>query len=41
LLQSVSDLNISEKKPTIEETFYKWKGINEQLDDILILAIEI
>jgi len=29
------------QKEIIEQTFYKWKGENEQVDDVLIMGVKI
>lgn len=41
ILISVSSLSSSEQKKRIEADFDKWKGLNEQVDDVLVIGIKI
>jgi len=41
LLLQVSDLPMKEQKELITSTFNKWKGDNQQIDDVLILGIKV
>jgi serine phosphatase RsbU (regulator of sigma subunit) len=41
LLQSICQLDISEQKKTLYETFINWKGKQHQTDDILVMGIRI
>jgi serine phosphatase RsbU (regulator of sigma subunit) len=41
LLQSISHLNLSEQKQTLEETFGKWIGNLEQVDDVTVIGIKV
>ena len=41
LLVSVCHLSMSQQQHTIQQTFKNWQGINEQVDDILILGIKV
>lgn len=41
LLLSIHTLSMEEQKTKIEETFTIWKGLNEQVDDVLIIGIKV
>lgn len=41
LLISISGSSMQQQKEIIEQTFYKWKGNNEQVDDVLLMGIKI
>jgi serine phosphatase RsbU (regulator of sigma subunit) len=41
LLNNISELPINEQGIMVVETFEKWKGITEQLDDVLVLGLEL
>ncbi len=41
LLQEISNLSMNEQKIHLNETIENWMGINEQVDDILVIGIKI
>ena len=41
LLLSIQNLSMEEQKLVIDETMVKWKGNEEQVDDILVIGIKI
>lgn len=41
LLEEISEKEMSEQKQILENTFYDWKGENEQADDILVVGIKL
>ncbi|MBN2524717.1 MAG: SpoIIE family protein phosphatase [Bacteroidales bacterium] len=41
LLLEINNLSMSEQKVKLNETIEDWKGINEQVDDILVIGIRI
>ncbi len=41
LLLEIADKPMSEQKILLDETFVKWKGYNEQVDDITVVGITI
>jgi len=41
LLLEINNLSMSEQKMKLNETIEDWKGINEQVDDILVIGIRI
>lgn len=41
LLLSLQDKDMDEQKITMEDTFFKWKGDLEQVDDICVIGIKI
>ena len=41
LLEDVSNLNINEQKEMLLETFEKWKGENEQTDDVVMIGFKL
>ena len=41
LLFEVSNLSMEEQKIRLNETIENWKGINEQVDDILVIGIKL
>jgi serine phosphatase RsbU (regulator of sigma subunit) len=41
LLISLNGSSMQKQKEIIEQTFYKWKGDHEQVDDVLIMGIKI
>jgi serine phosphatase RsbU (regulator of sigma subunit) len=41
LLLEISNLPMHEQKVRLNETIEAWKGINEQVDDILVIGIKI
>ena len=41
LLISISNSSMQKQKEIIEQTFYKWKGEHEQVDDVLIMGFKI
>ena len=41
LLISVSGSSMQEQKEIVEQTFYKWKGEQEQIDDVLVMGVKI
>jgi serine phosphatase RsbU (regulator of sigma subunit) len=41
LLLSIQDKSMDEQKQIIEETFIKWKGDLEQVDDVCVIGVRI
>ena len=41
LLVKVSSLSCEEQHKTLDEEFAKWKGSNEQVDDICVIGIRV
>ncbi len=41
LLTEISGKNMSQQKEFLTNTFKKWKGENEQTDDVLVLGIKL
>ncbi|HYG39483.1 MAG TPA: two-component regulator propeller domain-containing protein [Cytophagales bacterium] len=41
LLVNIQDLNMTEQKLVLYKEFQNWKGINEQVDDILVIGIRV
>jgi serine phosphatase RsbU (regulator of sigma subunit) len=41
LLLNVQDLNMTEQKLVLYKEFHNWKGVNEQVDDVLVIGIRI
>ncbi|HEY4798357.1 MAG TPA: tetratricopeptide repeat protein [Bacteroidia bacterium] len=41
LLLAISDKPMAEQKNILDETFEKWKGNMEQVDDVLLIAIKV
>ncbi|MES2566743.1 MAG: tetratricopeptide repeat protein [Bacteroidota bacterium] len=40
-LMAVSDFTLPEQRKQLKEEFKKWKGIHEQVDDVLLIGIKI
>jgi serine phosphatase RsbU (regulator of sigma subunit) len=41
LLIGINGSSLQKQKDIIEQTFYKWKGEHEQVDDVLIMGVKI
>lgn len=41
LLLSIHHLNMNEQKQELDKTFYKWKGEQENLDDVLVMGVRV
>lgn len=41
LLINIQDLNMTEQKLVLYKEFQNWKGVNEQVDDILVIGIRV
>ncbi len=41
LLNEIADLDPAEQKKILEDTFYKWKGIEQQRDDVTVFGIRL
>jgi serine phosphatase RsbU (regulator of sigma subunit) len=41
LLIGINGSSMQKQKDVIEQTFYKWKGEHEQVDDVLIMGVKI
>jgi serine phosphatase RsbU (regulator of sigma subunit) len=41
LLLSIQHLSMTEQKNSLQQFFNKWKGNNEQVDDVLVIGIKI
>jgi hypothetical protein len=41
LLISINGTSLKRQKDIVEQTFYKWKGNYEQVDDVLVMGIKV
>lgn len=41
LLQKIAHLSFEEQKSIVDRTFLTWKGLSEQVDDILVMGIRV
>jgi len=40
-LLSVSNLNVNEQNVKMRQIYFDWKGVQEQVDDILLIGIRV
>lgn len=41
LLTTINELPLKEQKDILQETFYSWKGDNEQVDDVMVISVRL
>jgi serine phosphatase RsbU (regulator of sigma subunit) len=41
LIEDIKGLSLEEQNQRIKEFFYKWKGNNQQVDDVLVMGLRV
>ena len=41
MLLSIQDLNMRRQETFLKDFFDKWKGYNEQVDDVLVIGVRV